>query len=81
MEFKMKYKHLKGIIPISAALVLVLATACSKEWDEHYDEGSFNLPDKTVTEYINEQPLRSLLQFGHQKTMLLLASILPIPNW
>lgn len=51
----MKYKHLKGFIPITAVIVLLLATACSKEWDDHYDEGSFNLPDKTVTEFINRQ--------------------------
>ncbi len=56
MEFKMKYKHLKGFINISAVILILLATACSKEWDDHYDEGSFNLPGKTVTEYINEQP-------------------------
>ena len=52
----MKYKRLNSIIPISAVMVFLLAAACSKEWDEHYDEGSFNLPEKTVTEYINEQP-------------------------
>jgi len=55
MEFKMRYKHLKGLIPITAVIVVLLTIACSKEWDNHYDEGSFNLPDKTVTEYINEQ--------------------------
>lgn len=51
----MKYKHLKGIIPIAAVIAVLLVTACSKEWDDHYDEGSFNLSDKTVTEYIKGQ--------------------------
>jgi hypothetical protein len=51
----MRYKYLKGFVPLSALIGVLLATACTKEWDDHYDEGSFNLPDKTVTEYIKEQ--------------------------
>lgn len=52
----MRYKHLKGYVSLSAMIVLLLAAACSKEWDDHYDAGSYNLPDKTVTEYIKAQP-------------------------
>jgi len=52
----MRYKHLKGFFPLSALIVVLLAAACTKEWDDHYDEGSFDLPDKTVTEYIKGQP-------------------------
>lgn len=52
----MRYKHLKGFVPLSALIVVLLASACTKEWDDHYDEGSFDLPNKTVTEYIKEQP-------------------------
>ena len=52
----MRYKHLKGFVPLSALIVLLLTAACTKEWDEHYDAGSFDLPDKTVTEYIKGQP-------------------------
>ncbi|WP_167618789.1 fasciclin domain-containing protein [Maribellus sediminis] len=51
----MKYKRLKGFVPLSALIGVILVTACTKEWDDHYDEGSFDLPDKTVTEYIKEQ--------------------------
>ena len=54
MQVKMRYKHLKSIVPLLAFIVMLLAVACTKEWDEHYDESSFDLPDKTVTEYINE---------------------------
>lgn len=56
MRLKMRYKHLKGFVPLSAMIGILLATACTTKWDDHYDEGSFNLPDKTVTEYIKEQP-------------------------
>lgn len=52
----MRYKHLKGFVPLSALIVVLLAAACTKEWDDHYDESSFDLPDKTVNEYIKEQP-------------------------
>lgn len=52
----MKYKYLKGFIPLLALIALLLAAACTQEWDKHYDEASFDLPDKTVTEYIKEQP-------------------------
>ncbi len=56
MLFTMKYNYLKGIIPLSVLIIFLLATACTQEWDNHYDEASFDLPDKTVTEYIKEQP-------------------------
>lgn len=56
MQLKMRYKHFKGYIPLSALIVVLLASACTKEWNEHYDAGSFDLPDKTVTEYIKGQP-------------------------
>lgn len=52
----MRYKHLKGYLSLSAMIVLLLAAACSKEWDDHYNTGSFDLPDKTVTEFIKGQP-------------------------
>ncbi len=35
---------------------MLLAAACSKEWDDHYDVDSFDLQDKTVTEYIKGNP-------------------------
>lgn len=50
----MRYILLKGFVPLMG--FMLLATACTKEWDDHYDESSFDLPDKTVTEYIKEQP-------------------------
>ena len=52
----MRYRYFKGFVFIPAAFVLLLAAACSKEWDDHYDAGTFDLPDKTVTELIKEQP-------------------------
>ncbi len=55
MLVKMKYKHLKGFVPFLALISLLLATACTKEWNDHYDQSSFDLPDKTVTEYIKSQ--------------------------
>lgn len=60
MRLKMRYKYLKGFVPLSALIGLMLAAACTTEWDDHYDEGSFNLSDKTVTEYIKEQPELSI---------------------
>lgn len=51
----MKYKYFKGFLLLPALFALLLATSCTKEWDDHYDESSFDLPDKTVTEYIKEQ--------------------------
>lgn len=51
----MKYKRLKGFVPLLALVSVMLVTACTKEWDDHYDESSFDLPDKTVTEYIKAQ--------------------------
>lgn len=52
----MRYKHFKGYVSLSAVIVLLLAAACTKEWDDHYDADSFDLPDKTITELIKEQP-------------------------
>lgn len=52
----MRYKHLKGYVSLSAMIVLLLAAACSKEWDDHYNTDSFDLPDKTVTELIKGEP-------------------------
>ena len=52
----MRYKYLKGLVPLSSLILVLLAAACTKEWNDHYDESSFDLPDKTVTEYIKENP-------------------------
>ncbi len=56
MHLKMRYKHLKGFVPISALIALLLISGCKNEWNDHYDENSFNLPDKTVTEYLKGKP-------------------------
>ena len=56
MRLKMRYKHLKGFVPLSALIGVLLIAACTTQWDDHYEEGSFDLSDKTVTEYIKEQP-------------------------
>jgi hypothetical protein len=52
---KMRYKHIKSYLFLSVVIVLLLAVACTKEWDDHYDACSFDLPDKTVTEFIKAQ--------------------------
>lgn len=52
----MRYKHFKTYVFFSAIIVLLLAASCSKEWDDHYDADSFDLPDKTLNELIKEQP-------------------------
>lgn len=52
----MRYKKLKGFIPLAILLVALLAASCKKEWDRHYDEASFDLPDKTLSELIQEKP-------------------------
>lgn len=52
----MRYKHFKTYVFFSAIIVLLLAASCSKEWDDHYDAESFDLPDKTLNELIKEQP-------------------------
>jgi len=55
-HLKMKYTYLKLFVPLSAMIIVVLAAACTKEWNEHYDESAYDLPDKTVTEFIKSQP-------------------------
>lgn len=52
----MKYKHLNGFVTFSALVALLMTAACTKEWDDHYDEKSFDLPNKTVTGYLRENP-------------------------
>jgi hypothetical protein len=56
MQVKMKYKHCKDFVSLPAMIFVLLFVACTKEWDDHYEESSFDLPDKTVTETIKEQP-------------------------
>lgn len=51
----MRYKLLKGLVPLSALIGVLLVVSCTKEWDDHYDVSSFDLPDKTITELIKEQ--------------------------
>ena len=64
----MKYKKLKDLVPLSVLIIGLLVAACTKEWDDHYDESSFDLPDKTVTQYIKEQPDLSTFYIMLQQT-------------
>ena len=52
----MKQIYLKLFLPNVVLISILLITACSKKWEEHYDEESFNLPDKTLNEYIQGYP-------------------------
>lgn len=52
----MRHRHLKGFVALPVLIALLLTAACTEEWDDHYDEKSFDLPDKTVTGYIKDQP-------------------------
>jgi hypothetical protein len=52
----MKYICLKGIIPLSIFIVLLVTAACTEEWEEHYDETSFDLPEVTVNGYLKDKP-------------------------
>jgi hypothetical protein len=56
MQLKMNYKHFTGFVSLPALVFMLLATGCAKEWDDHYDESSFDLPGKTVMEYLQDQP-------------------------
>lgn len=63
----MKHILLKRFVPIIVVISVMLATGCKNDkWDEHYDEASFNLPTKTLKEYIQEQS--SLSTFSEMLT-------------
>jgi hypothetical protein len=52
----MMHIHLKRFIPFIVLISILVTQACTDEWDEHYDVVSFDLPDKTLTAYIQENP-------------------------
>ena len=52
----MKQIYLKLFLPILVLISVLLLSACTKKWDEHYNVESFNLPDKTLREVIREYP-------------------------
>lgn len=52
----MKHKHQKRILPYVILSIIMLTSACKDEWNDHYNEESFNLPDKTLMEYFMENP-------------------------
>ena len=52
----MKHILLKRFMPVVVLISALLTTACTDEWGDHYDEESFNLPDKTLKAYIQEEP-------------------------
>lgn len=52
----MKSTYLKCFMPCALIALVLTGTACTEKWSEHYDPGSFNLPDKTLTGHIRENP-------------------------
>ena len=56
----MKQIYYRPFLPLVVLTSILLILACTKKWDEHYDEESFNLPDKTLKELIREYPELSI---------------------
>lgn len=52
----MKQKYLKLFLPFVTLIGMLFLPACTNKWDEHYDEETFNLPDKTLKEVLREHP-------------------------
>lgn len=52
----MKQIYLKLSLPFVVLISVLFTQACTQKWDEHYDEGSFNLSDKTLNELIQGYP-------------------------
>jgi hypothetical protein len=52
----MKYLQTKRILPLIGIFGIFLILSCNDEWKEHYDQDSFNLPDKTIYTCIQEYP-------------------------
>ncbi len=64
----MIHVHHNRFIPIVLLSGILLSTACTDKWSEHYDETSFNLPDKTLTALIQERPELSIFSGMLKKT-------------
>lgn len=52
----MKYAHFKYLVPSLLLFSIILTISCEKVWDEHYDESSFDLPDFTLYDFIQDTP-------------------------
>lgn len=52
----MKYAHFKYLVPILLLFSALLTITCEKVWDEHYDESTYDLPDYTLNDYIQNSP-------------------------
>lgn len=50
----MKHIHPKRFLPHLGLSLILLTTACTDKWNDHYNEETFDLPDKTLMEYILE---------------------------
>ena len=48
--------HFKRFVPFILLISVLFTRGCDDKWGEHYDPESFNLPDKTLQEYIQEDP-------------------------
>ncbi len=49
----MKNILLKGSLAVLAILGIVYMSSCSDQWEEHYDESTFDLSDETIMDIIN----------------------------
>ncbi|MBN1186197.1 MAG: fasciclin domain-containing protein [Bacteroidales bacterium] len=64
----MKQIYLKPILPFVVIISILIVTACTEKLDEHYDVDSFNLPDKTLNEIIQEYSDLSIFSQMLKKT-------------
>ena len=64
----MKQFYFRLFLPFVVLISILLITACSKKWEEHYDEESFILPEKTLNEYIRDYPELSIFYGMLKKT-------------
>jgi hypothetical protein len=55
-------KHNNAILfkSILVTAGILLFAACTEKWEDHYNEDSFDIPEKTLKEYINEYPELSI---------------------
>lgn len=50
----MNYTNRKGVLSILVVITLFLAS-CTKDWEEHYNEDNFDLPEYSLFDYIQSQ--------------------------
>lgn len=64
----MKHIHQYPFILIMILAIMLMHTACTDRWNEHYSEELFNLPDKTLFRIIQENAELSIFSEMLKKT-------------